>query len=270
MKSRVYSEQRLVLICPGYNCEKFIDLWWNSIKVQNYSNWMVVAVNDNSTDSTLTKLLDYSFDDDRLRVVYNAENKYQLRNWYDVIHNNVIDFNGDRVGINDNDIIVFQDMDDWFGSKYVFEEIVKEYNHRDILFTTARNFQLSDYYEHDAELYTDREQLFEGPIHKFSLFTYRAELFRSIPAEFFKDIDTEEFYQVCGDYALTLPLAYMAGPEHHQHQFFNGQPCAIVYNNIRPECDDNKVTDEGVKEHDIIREKIYDFFVKNKWKLKLR
>lgn len=243
-------KNRLVLVSPGYNCENIIPIWWNSIKIQNYPNWIVWAIDDASEDRTSSLLWDIHKSDNRLQLIHNSEHKYQLRNWYDVIMN--------KHCVKDNDIIVFMDMDDWFGSKYVFESIIKEYLYRDIQCTTARNFQLSDYYQHDAALYTDRNQLFQNSDHQFSLFTYRAHLFRSIPKEIFIDDETGDFYKVCGDYCITNPILYQAGPEHHQHQFFNGEPCAIVYNNIRSECDDS--TFEKSNEQTRIRIKMANKF----------
>ena len=254
MKSKINTSQRLVIISPGYNCDRFLNLWWNSIRVQNYTNWICIAVNDMSTDATLDRLLDFSRADNRLYVVDNQVKKYQLQNWYDVIAapamTNAIVYQGRTVlpttpAISDEDIIVFIDLDDWFGTKYALELIAKEYLYRDILCTTGRNFSLSDYYNHDGELYFDRRQCLR-PEHIFSLVSYKAKLFRLIPREHFYEESTGKMYRVCGDYCITMPMFYIAGPEHHAHHFVDN---LIIYNNIRPECDDHKQSPSGEPEH---------------------
>lgn len=257
---------RLVLVSPGYNCEKYLDQWYNSLAIQNYPNWMCIAISDQSTDGMYESLIKLHELDSRIYPLATKNKQYQSKNWYDVINGFRSSFYESEIefpNISDDDIIVFMDTDDWFGSKYVFEQIIKEYIYWDIECTTARNFQLSDYYHHDAMLYTDRKQLIDnGPIHAFSLFTYKASLFRKLGKNWFIDPVTHNWYDICGDYALTLPLLYLAGPKYHHHQFFNGEPCAIVYNDVRLECDKNKVDERGISKHELVRKRIYDHFMK--------
>lgn len=50
------------IIIPVYNAEKYIERCIDSILSQTYDNWEVIAVNDGSTDKTLEKLNQYSYD----------------------------------------------------------------------------------------------------------------------------------------------------------------------------------------------------------------
>jgi len=270
------TSNRLVLISPGYNVSADFDKFWHSIQAQGYPNWRLILIDDLSTDNTFDKMIEAAKADSRVYVVRNTVKKYQVRNWFDTIHNyckpedqvfyhyewlksddqkdideEVEKYKGVPIirrgdgrliqqslqyQVEDNDIIVFFDPDDWFGLSYAFELVIKEYLYRKILCTTARNFCMDDMYNHDAAIYTRRDQLLSTSDHQFSLFTYRAALFKFIPLEHFLDPTDMTFYKVCGDYCITAPLLYMCGPEFHHHLFVDNM---IIYNNIRPECDDS-------------------------------
>lgn len=57
---------KISIIIPAYNAEKTITETWESIQNQTYSDWEVIAVDDGSTDNTLTLLK--TIDDPRLKV----------------------------------------------------------------------------------------------------------------------------------------------------------------------------------------------------------
>jgi glycosyltransferase involved in cell wall biosynthesis len=246
------TSNRLVLISPGYNVEHELDKCLHSIIIQGYTNWILILINDMSTDNTLEVMKEWAKTDERIYVVNNKVKKYQVRNWFDTIHNYCKPSDQEffhyaeiddklveqpfQYQVEPNDIIVFFDPDDWWGIPYAFELIIKEYLYREILCLTARNYCMNDMYNHDAAIYTSRQQLLSTSDHQFSLCTYRAALFKWIPLDHFLYPDTKKFYEVCGDYCITAPLLYMCGPEYHHHLFVDN---FIVYNNIRPECDDS-------------------------------
>ena len=41
------------IIMPVYNCDKYLSETIKSVKNQNYSNWELIIVDDNSTDQSL-------------------------------------------------------------------------------------------------------------------------------------------------------------------------------------------------------------------------
>ncbi|WP_254565640.1 glycosyltransferase family A protein [Oscillatoria sp. HE19RPO] len=57
---------KISIIIPAYNAEKTIIETWESIQNQTYYDWEVIAVDDGSTDNTLTVLK--TIDDPRLKV----------------------------------------------------------------------------------------------------------------------------------------------------------------------------------------------------------
>lgn len=59
----------ITVIIPAYNCESYIARCIESVLVQTYTDFEVVAVNDGSCDGTLTKLLTMATWDSRIRVI---------------------------------------------------------------------------------------------------------------------------------------------------------------------------------------------------------
>lgn len=63
-----------ISICmPVYNSEKFIDLVVQSIINQDFTNWELLIVDDNSTDKSLSKLLNYAHADSRIKIFSNTK-----------------------------------------------------------------------------------------------------------------------------------------------------------------------------------------------------
>lgn len=241
---------KLWIISPAYNCADVAPLFVNSLKLQNYTNWECIIIDDASTDKTYEVFLNCIDKDPRFQVVRNEHNLGALHNRDRFIR--------DNRAIDNKDIIIYMDGDDWFGTKYAFEYLVKEYAVRDILVTTARNHCLRDGLEDDGELYYDRQQLLDATKHTMSLFSFPAWMWRMIPLEHMLDprtatsrtddgdidYDTCSYYMSDEDPCFTFPILWMAGPKHHHHIFVDN---FIIYNNIRPICDDYKVGEEGHK-----------------------
>ena len=62
------------IIMPIKNAAPFLDECIDSIISQKYSNWELIAVNDNSTDETLEILKRFSTLDSRIKIINNREN----------------------------------------------------------------------------------------------------------------------------------------------------------------------------------------------------
>lgn len=228
-------ERDIVVISPGFNCSQYIELWYNSLRVQNFSNWTCYAIDDCSTDDTYEKLVKISEKDNRIIPIKTESKCYQIGNWYETVRDYT------KLG----DFVVILDLDDWFGSKYVFENMLKEYFYRDSLVFTSRIMQLSDYYNHDGKTYVDREELLSTHIHEYSLLAFPAEFLMNIPESHF--MYNGEYIPVNGDTLITYPILYQAGCRYHKHLFIDN---CVVYNNIRPINDDNKIDETGRKLHD--------------------
>lgn len=61
--------EKVTIIVPVYNTEKYLHRCVQSILNQSYKNWEAIFVNDGSTDSSLSILQEYAKKDDRIRII---------------------------------------------------------------------------------------------------------------------------------------------------------------------------------------------------------
>ena len=66
---------KLCIFMPCYNAEKYLRETLKSILTQSYEGFVLVAVDDGSTDSTVAILNDYAKNDSRIKVIKNGINK---------------------------------------------------------------------------------------------------------------------------------------------------------------------------------------------------
>ena len=66
---------KLAVILPAYNAENFITECLDSLLNQTFSDFCILAVNDDSTDNTGKILENYAAKDARLRVYHFSENQ---------------------------------------------------------------------------------------------------------------------------------------------------------------------------------------------------
>lgn len=108
--------EKISVIIPVYNAEKYLSICIESILRQTYSNWEAIIVDDGSTDNSKNICEKYSKQDDRIKI-FSQTNKgvSATRNF----------------GINKaiGNYIVFVDADDWLESNFLermFETIERE------------------------------------------------------------------------------------------------------------------------------------------------
>ncbi|MFX0557996.1 glycosyltransferase [Maribacter sp. CXY002] len=65
------SQPLISILIPFKNTAKFLPECINSILVQTYTNWEVIAINDHSTDTSLETLQSYQAKDERIKVFNN-------------------------------------------------------------------------------------------------------------------------------------------------------------------------------------------------------
>ncbi|MBT8295755.1 MAG: glycosyltransferase, partial [Gramella sp.] len=69
-------DSRLVsVIMPAYNSEVFISEAIASVRSQIYSNWELLIIDDASTDATKEIILEFSQNDERIKILENASNR---------------------------------------------------------------------------------------------------------------------------------------------------------------------------------------------------
>ena len=120
-------QNKLKIVIPSYNNEKWVEYNAASIISQTYKNYDVLYINDNSTDSTPD-------------LIENIKKKYNLENWK-ILNNPKNMQRGYNVNPNaphitnfmdsEDDILLFVDGDDWLINDKVLENLNNYYNQND-------------------------------------------------------------------------------------------------------------------------------------------
>ena len=125
-RAKTSEKTHFKIIVPFYNAEKWIDKCINSIKIQNYDNFECYLIDDISTDNSLEIVQECVKEDDRFIITSNDEKKYALHNIHDAI---------EESNIEDDDVIVLLDGDDWLSSPSVLSKLDEVYEDPDCWLT---------------------------------------------------------------------------------------------------------------------------------------
>lgn len=111
-------ENKVSIIIPVYNAEKFIGKTIESVLNQTYKNWEMLLFNDKSKDDSLKIIKKYSEKDERIKVIDSKENVGVV-----VARNKLIE-------IATGEFIAFLDADDYWQEKKLEKQIkyMKEQN----------------------------------------------------------------------------------------------------------------------------------------------
>lgn len=110
-------EDKISIIIPIYNVEKYLSKCLDSVCNQSYKNIEIVCVNDGSTDKSLEILKKYSKEDNRFKII-SRENKGLLYSRIEGTKKSTGKY------------VTFLDSDDWIDNDYI-EKLyyyIKEYN----------------------------------------------------------------------------------------------------------------------------------------------
>jgi hypothetical protein len=164
--------------------------------------------------------------DDRFILIENTEKFYQPGNYDQVIRNNP--------DIDDNEVIVEIDGDDWLPDSKTLARINEVYTNQDIWIANG------------CFRYSNGAQGFSAPPKNFDnirnenftashIRTWRTFLWRAIEQDYLKD-DDGIYWEVAGDLAFMFPMLEMAGPEHYLFM----DKVNYIYNEENP-LNDHKV-----------------------------
>ena len=195
------------IISCFWNISPYVNRFIDSIKKQSYTEFKVFLVDDVSTDDTVKKIKELIIDDDRFILIQNHDKKYKLKNMDEIIMDESI--------INDEDIIIELDGDDWFYHENVLSIIFEKYKNNKNLWLTNGSFIYSDGtmgFSSKVNYKTIRTDNFT-----FShLRTWKAHLWRSIEEESFLDTNGE-YFKSAPDVAYSFPMVEMAGNNHYEY-----------------------------------------------------
>ena len=169
---------KVVIFSPGAQCNAYVANNLMSIATQTYDNFILIVVNDASSDKTGDIINEFTHD--RLKVYTNSINKGWLANAVEYLSPHVTD----------DCIVVSVDLDDWLAHNRVIEQIVNIYKEKDPWITygslvTCHGNNAYDWepeHRYDDQVWVDRN--FRGRLNYFShLRTFRGFLWNKINKE---------------------------------------------------------------------------------------
>lgn len=128
---------KVSIILPVYNVEKYIDNCLTSVCNQTYSNIEIIVVIDGSPDNSIDIAKQWSIKDNRVKVIYQ-----------DNAGSGIARNNG--LSIATGKYVMFVDPDDWI-EKEMVENLISEVEKDDVDFLTTGCS--NDYYDENDRLY---------------------------------------------------------------------------------------------------------------------
>lgn len=95
-------KDKVSIIIPMYNAEKYISQTVKSVIAQTYKNWELLIINDNSKDDSYKIVRELSEKDDRIKVINSEKNI------------GVVNGRNKLITIADGQYIAFLDADDYW------------------------------------------------------------------------------------------------------------------------------------------------------------
>jgi len=197
-------EKKIVIITASYNNQKWYAWNLDSIFEQNYTNYTVIYINDNSSDDTgklVERYIEEHNQQHRVSLINNKTRRLTMANQYDAIHS-----------CDDNDIIMIVDGDDKLAHKNVLAYINAVYSDPNIWLTYGQFIEYpTNVRGFCAPMPADvvRNNSFRSYTHIPShLRTFYARLFKKIKKE---DLMYEnDFIPMAPDMAAMIPMIEMA------------------------------------------------------------
>lgn len=184
-------------------------------RFQSYENFIVLYVDDGSTDGTYEFLKEQLVSETNFFVYRNLNNGSQGNAYMagiDYLEKNNL--------ISDEDIIVEVDGDDWLSSTFVLEYLNQMYQDPDVWMTFGQyqrwpDGDLGGHYNMHIDAHCDDNNLYRKYAFPYShLKTYKYWLFNKIDRKDLIDPKTKKIFSKAWDHALCLPMVEMAGRKH--------------------------------------------------------
>jgi len=203
-----------------WNASDYIEKCIMSVKNQTHKEFKMFLIDDISSDKTVEIIKNIIDGDDRFVLIKNDEKKYKLKNLDNLL--------SDENLINDEDIIVELDGDDWLYNNKVLEFIYNKYNSNTQLWLTNGSF----IYSTGSVGFSKRvnHRTIRNDVFSFShLRTWKSHLWRSIDKTSFMD-QNGEYFKSAPDVAYSFPMVELSGDDHYE--FIND--ILLVYNAESP------------------------------------
>ena len=203
-------KNKFIIITPAHNVQDWIGLNIEIIKHQSYKNFLHLIINDGSTDATKStvQMLHHP------HLIFTDTPEGRGGSQGDTYLYG-IEFLEKHKLINEEDIIVEVDSDDWLSSTFVLEYLNQIYQDPNIWMTHGQYqiYPTSQTGGHYQQRILNEEYRFL-PFPYSHLKTYKYWLLNKIDRKDLTNSETEKIFNAAWDHALCLPMVEMAGKEH--------------------------------------------------------
>jgi len=203
-----------------YNSADIIERTLATIMSQTYKNFVCYITDDLSTDNSVEVARNFIKGDDRFKVIVNTEKRYQGGN-YDLICREL-------EGVDDEDIFIEVDGDDWLANSKVFERVVEVYESGDVWITNG-SFKYSDGRMGFSTPVSDFDSLRFKAYTASHLRTWKVFLWRAISESDLKDNNGDWWTCAC-DLIFMYDMLEMAGKDHYRFL----SDVHYIYNDTNP------------------------------------
>jgi glycosyltransferase involved in cell wall biosynthesis len=219
-------ENKMIIVTTLYNAENYVERCLGSLMSQRFKDFKCYITDDLSTDKSVDIVKKTILGDDRFILIENKEKMYQPGNYDQVIRFNE--------NIDDNEIIVEVDGDDWLPDPYTLTRINDVYSDQNVWVANG-SFRYHDGRPGFSSSQRDLHNLRNVRFTASHIRTWRAFLWRKIKQEDLKD-ENGQYWKVTGDLSFMYPMLEMSGEEHYRFM----PEINYVYNESNP-INDHKV-----------------------------
>ena len=215
----------MIILTTAYNCEKYVEKSLFSIMSQRYKDFTCYITDDMSTDNTVSIVHETIKNDSRFILIENQSKLYQPGNYDQIINSKNID---------DDEICVEVDGDDWLSDSNVFTRINEVYKDPNVWMTSG-SFKYHDGRDGFANPPTQFTDIRKQTFTLSHLRTWKSWLWKKIKEVDLRD-ENGNYWNVAGDLAFMFPMFEMSGEEHYRFM----SEINYVYNDTNP-LNDHKI-----------------------------
>ena len=220
----------MIILTTAYNCEKYVEKSLFSIMSQRYKDFTCYITDDMSTDNTVSIVHKTIKNDSRFILIENQSKLYQPGNYDQIINSKNID---------DDEICVEVDGDDWLSDSNVFTRINEVYKDPNVWMTSG-SFKYHDGRDGFANPPTQFTDIRKQTFTLSHLRTWKSWLWKKIKEVDLRD-ENGNYWNVAGDLAFMFPMFEMSGEEHYRFL----PNINYIYNESNP-INDHKVNMSNV------------------------
>jgi len=226
------------VIIPSYNVEAYTDAALTSIINQDYPDFEIVFIDDNSTDRTFEIAQEYAAKFPNMKCIRNDKRKFPLENF--------------KIGVENSQpgsICVLCDGDDYYKHENVLHRINKEYSKYDCWVTFGTYEHVNPYSDVSAHYHPYPDEVIANNSfrsHKWlasHIRTCRKELFEMIKNEDLIDPATNNYFAFNSDLATMWPMMEMASGLPNKIRYI---PDVMYCYNVGNPISENKVNQKEI------------------------